>query len=355
VVESGDVAYLMGGSKPTAQLEAVADAFKLMHYTAVGVGPIDIRFGETYYKTFKDRGIPVVHVDVTEHDGVQPYLIKDIAGVKVGIVSFGAVPPDRKDDFDLLKRRYQVFAEARRNCDVLILLDQGSVATDDWLERNANRFGSPDIVVGGGTRILMQAPKQIGQTMVVPTSTQGMYVGRVDVEIVGTEKKMTYARVEMERTINDEPDVLAMVNAYMEQQRSAWGRSAAPAVVTAAEAFSSYQSCIPCHRSQYEQWKTTRHAAALRTLMDQNKAIPDCLPCHSEAFKRTARIAVNPDQLGGVECASCHSNVLPHGADFRKRGDTGAIRAQCPECHTKDRSPDFDPITAYEAVKHTGK
>jgi hypothetical protein len=272
--------------------------------------------------------------------------------VKVGIASFGAVSPEQRNNFELLKRRYQVFMEARKNCDIFILLDQGNVATDDWLQRNAKRFGSPDIVVGGGTRISLAEPRWVGQTMIVPTGTQGAFVGRVDVAIDGTEKKMTFSRTTIDQTVQDDPEVLKLVQDYMKQQSTAVHSGSVAVSSEPPRPYYAYQSCVSCHAAEYEQWKGTRHAKAVGTLLKQEKAVPDCLPCHSEMYKRMKRVVVSSDQLGGVECMSCHSNVLPHGADYKKKGDTGAIRAVCIECHTPERSPNFDPVAAYEAVRH---
>jgi 2',3'-cyclic-nucleotide 2'-phosphodiesterase (5'-nucleotidase family) len=132
IVESGDLAFAVNPSEPTAQLEAVVDCLKSMGYTAVGVGPVDLRLGEDYYKVLSKKGLPVVHIDQTKRDGVQSYILKKVGGVNVGIVSFGAVVPEKRDDFELMKERYRVFTNTRKSCSVLILLDQGNVATDEW-------------------------------------------------------------------------------------------------------------------------------------------------------------------------------------------------------------------------------
>jgi len=353
VVESGDLAVSMIPSSPTLQLEAVADSLKKMGYTAVGVGPMDIRFGENYYKVLKARGVPIVHADIVEHDGALPYLVKLIDGVKVGVVSFGGVPSERKNSFELIKQRYRAFMEARRSSDVLVLLDQANVATDDWLQRNGTRFGSPDVVIGGATRASVPGSKQVGQTMVVQTNTMGQYVGRIDIDITATERKMTCSRQLLDQSIADDPDVLKIVREYYSRGTASVSSGSLPGTYTGT--FHSYETCTGCHKPEYEQWKTTKHAMALRTLLEKGKAVADCLPCHSEQYKRTMRVVIREGQAGSVECESCHSNVIPHTVDYRRKGDTAAIRGTCPTCHTKERSPDFDPAAYYKRVEHTSK
>lgn len=352
VVESGNLAYSLNPSNPTVQLEPVADSLRLMDYTAVGVGMVDMRMGESYYSTLKQKGIPVVHVDMAPHAVAQPYVVKQIDGVRVGIVSFGAVVPQEANSFQLLKQRYKTLVEARAKSDILILLDQANVATDDWLQRNAGRFNGPDLVIGGTARAALSAPRQIDCAMVVPTSRQGTYVGRVDIEIDDTGKKMRFSRTLLDAAVQDNQDVLRIVKDYTLAQSKAFARTAASTYQPASEAFFSHASCKSCHSAEYEQWKGTRHASALSTLVKENKTIGECLPCHSESFKRTRTAQLTGAEVGGVECMSCHASVLPHGADFKKKGDTAAIRAQCAACHTKERSPNFNLDVAYEAVKH---
>jgi len=351
IVESGDLAFAVNPSQPTAQLEAVADSFKIMGVTAVGVGPIDLKMGEDYYKVLQKRGIPVVNVDRSSHVNEHPYIIKYFGGVKVGIVGFGAVSPELKNDSNLLNRRYEAYKKARNKSDILILLDQANIATDEWIKNSENLYGSPDIVVSGCIRISLDDAKIIGQTMIVPSSTQGTYVGRVDIDLTGNDRKIAYTRILIDPAIKMDKDVKKIVEDYTRSQN----------MLTNAEDFTSddevqpfyqYQSCIPCHKSQYEQWKTTRHAGALNTLEAKGKTIPDCLPCHSDMYKRMKRIAISADRIGGVECIACHSDVLPHNSDYKKKANASLIRKKCNECHTQERSSDFNMDKYYEKVRH---
>lgn len=352
IVESGDLAFGVNPTQPTAQLEAVANAFKYMNYAAVGVGPVDLRLNDKYYETLNKIGIPVVNVGLTEHDGAFPYIIKEINGVKVGIVSFGAVVPEQRNNFDLMKKRYQALSEAAKASDVLILLDQGNIASNEWLERNGERLGTPDIVIGGAVRMPLSEPQWVGKTMVVPTSSQGAYVGRIDIEINGDEKKLTYTRKAIDPAIEENPDVKQIVDDYIKSQKVSTRNGSSTSAVEAPQPYYPYQSCVSCHGAEFEQWKTTPHAKALGTLLTQEKAIPDCLPCHSDMYKRAKRVVVNADQIGGVECIACHEEVLPHGPDMNKKDDPAKIKSRCITCHTKERSPDFDLDKYYEAVRH---
>ncbi|MBI2842496.1 MAG: hypothetical protein HYX78_03770 [Armatimonadetes bacterium] len=210
IVESGDLAAPAVTPHTTTRLEAAAEALRLMGYTAIGVGPMDVLWKDEYYDILKQKGLQIVQIDTVDHAGALPYVIKEIGGLKVGVVSFGAVAPDRRESMDLLKLRYKLYAEVRGKCDVLILLDQANVATENWLERTGQRIGQPDVVVGGTPRIGLKDPKWVGSTMIVPTSTKGTHVGCVDIEVTGTDKKMTYSRTSLDPSIADDQEILKL-------------------------------------------------------------------------------------------------------------------------------------------------
>jgi hypothetical protein len=202
----------------------------------------------------------------------------------------------------------------------------------------------------------MPEAKWVAGTLVVPTSTSGNHVSRVDVVISGTAKQITCTRVEINDKLDEDQPVRQVVNSYNDRQRVALRQPTSnPAPIDPTQPFYSYQTCISCHRAEYDQWRLTKHAIALQTLDKQNKLIGDCLPCHSEMYVRTKSIVISSNEVGGVECMSCHENVLPHGADFRKKGEVQPIRDVCAHCHTKERSPSFDLTTWYGRVKHTSK
>jgi 2',3'-cyclic-nucleotide 2'-phosphodiesterase (5'-nucleotidase family) len=348
IVESGNLATRLSVGEPNAQLEAVADALKIIGYSVVGVGSADLNIGgDDYVRLLDKRGISVVHLGVGEINGAKPYLVKEVDGVKIGIVCFSAVNRDEKSDFDLYNRRNQALHDARQESDVLVLIDQADVVTDDWLLKNEEREYCPDVVIGSGSRAFLADAKQVGRTMVLPYVTRGTYVGRVDIQIDGINRKMTFSKTRIDASIVEDPDILAMARDYYDNQAKIIS-----AAKTTKGTYYSHETCKSCHAEQYEQWNTTAHAIALKTLESASKVTPECVSCHNERFRSTKTLAKADILLGGVECASCHANVLPHGADNKAKRDTAAIRTACQNCHTKDRSPNFDLATAYEKIKH---
>jgi hypothetical protein len=344
------------------------ELYRKIGYSAVGLGLAESRLGDELLNQAKANDIPVLQVDTESHDYEVPYLIKNVGGVKVGVVSFGCVPPGR-DEFDLLKKRFAAYSEARRKSDILVLLDQAMVATDEWLERNGKRFGAPDIVIGGTYQLYLAEPKMVGKTMICPTSVQGTSMGVVKIEVLpGQDPKLVYERAVMDDNITPDPNVTKYVEAYKEKQRQAVAQVTHPDVAGSngnkngavmsvvshqpSSAYNDSGKCKSCHSSQFISWQKDKHSKALQTLIKESKVIPECLQCHSEMYRETNRLELDANVPTGVECASCHASVLPHGADIRKKGPTQQDRDACLTCHTKERSPDFNLETYWEKAKH---
>ncbi len=153
-------------------------------------------------------------------------------------------------------------------------------------------------------------------------------------------------------------------------------------VKASAHKFVGVANCKLCHAddttgNQYEQWKKSKHAGALRTLSSPGAkeigaklGIPDpskdikCLRCHvtgAEAPKsRKARTYKESDAVG---CESCHgAGELYAKEEVFKQGKEAAMKLgliepteqNCLGCHNKE-SPtfkEFDFKKRFEEVKH---
>ncbi|MDO8586898.1 MAG: multiheme c-type cytochrome [Armatimonadota bacterium] len=339
---------------------------KSMQYCAVGVGRPDYNSLDRYIAAAKDAGVPVVNVGARDKDGVVPYLIKQVGGVRVGIISYGFAPPDQ-EGLELRKRRYTALKEVREKSDFLVLMDEGSVTDEDWIKRQAERWGAPDAIIGNrlGMSLLAQH-RVIGKTWVLPSTPQTKKIGLLEVRIEpGKDPQMNYSQGNLnEADVPEDPVVKKALDDYAaaEIQRAAaqsaavnqkLGSTAQPAVVTKSGSagtttsgvYYDSRTCAPCHKSQYESWAASKHASAVKTLVAKGRDMPACLNCHSERYRQTS--AYLPSDQGfklGVECASCHSRVLPHGPagpDKSIEGDKIDLNT-CRVCHDKEQSPDFE-------------
>lgn len=330
-------------------------------YDAVGLGMSDLAMGEAFYEKAAANKLTVLDASPVAKKQAVPYIIKDVGGVKVGIISFSAVPRDAAvDEFQLRKTRYETYKNVRSKCDVLVVLDQAGVTTDEWIERNASRLGSPDIVIPGTWRAV-GGEQVVGNTHVMPPNFQAKNLGVIDVEFTpGQPIRVTYNSVPLDDKFAEDQEVADSV------AKGILATNVQPQLASSAEAYvqPSEQSsvkpyyspllCKACHQKHYDDWIQTKHAVALKTLVDRKSTNPDCLPCHSELYRTTGRYVANQNQYAGVECATCHANALPHGLERKDM----AVRVKvdpklCLTCHTKERSPAYDEKTYLPKVAHT--
>lgn len=351
-MDSGNI----GDDGGMAKLKTVLPLMAKFGYTAIGMGLSEARVGAEFYAKAAESKLTVVDTSPTADKSTVPYLLKDVGGVKVGIMAFNSpVPGATVDDMEERKMRFIVLRELRPKCDVLILLDQAGVATREWLDRNGARMGAPDIVVRGmNTSSIPDAQEEvIARTHVMPPLIQGKHIGVVDLEVIpGQEPKVAFNKVELDPKYAEDEQVSLTVRTANAVWANATVQHATAAMSPQAIHY-SVMLCKACHQKQYAQWTQTKHAIALKTLVNKQSTTPDCLPCHSEDYRVKKQYFPDPADFAGVDCQTCHKTSLPHGME-RKNYQARAVvdRKLCLECHTPDRSPSYDDKTYFPKVVH---
>ena len=385
IVESGNIV-----NSPD-KLDIVTSIFSTIGYDAIGIGQSDLRVGEEYFKKTAEKKLAIVDVHTEKRGSSVPYIIKNVNGVKVGIISFGAMPDESKDvnEFALKKARFVAYKKAREASDILILLDQANVATKEWLESNAQRLGAPDIVIGGMQNMGLLQEEVVGKTRIMPTSLQGKMVGVVDVEVTpGQDLKMVVRKMPLEPSIEEDKETLMLVKkssvssegVHIITQSEAdliksspqnkdhtlvptsapapHPTAAAPVATNTDSGALPYYSphlCKTCHSKEFDDWKMTKHAMAVKTLVTEKKVQGECLLCHSEMFRSNKSVVIPSDGVAGVECATCHASAIPHGME--RHGTTNKTKVDpkmCLSCHNKEHSPNYDEKTYFPKVMHAG-
>lgn len=356
IVDSGNFATAAN------TLDIITSVMADMKYDAVGMGAADIRLGDEFVKTAKKNKLTVLDALSEDDKSTVPYVIKSISGVKVGIVSFNAIPTDSTvDQYQRRKAWYSAYKAARTGSDVLIVLDQSNTINKDWLERNGTRLGSPDVVIGGVIKSNIAEPEVIGTTRIVPTSVQAKEIGVVDFEVTpGQTPIFEKARRLALDTAFDEDKVVAKrvgdaILANVQKNQARVTLETSEVKTSPASTYYSPMLCKGCHLKQYEDWKQTKHAHAMKTLTDGKAINPECLSCHSEMYRKTMRTIASADGIGGVECATCHADSLPHGMERREaKVKTKVDPIMCETCHTHDRSPAYNEKIYFPKVAHSG-
>jgi hypothetical protein len=349
-VDSGNI------SDSPAKLDIIMSVMSELKYDAVGLGMTDLTMGPAFYEKAAANKLALLDASPLANKQTVPYVVKDIDGVRVGVISFSALPRDATiNEYDLRKARFVTYKEVRSKCDVLVVLDQGGVTTNDWIERNAPRLGAPDIVIPGQWRQVSEE-QVVGRTHIMPPHFQAKQLGVIDVEFApGQPLKVTMTTVPLDEKFAEDQQVAQRVG------QGVLATNVQPQPLTYVQStnrpdvrpYYSPLLCKACHQKQYEDWVQTKHAIALKTLVDNKNATPDCLPCHSELYRTVNRYILTQNQYAGVECATCHANTLPHGLERKDMAVHVKVDPKlCITCHTKDRSPTYDEKTYFPKVVH---
>jgi hypothetical protein len=347
-----------------SKLDVITTVYSRLNYDAIGLGVNDVRLKDTYYEQVEAKKLPILDAAPSAREFTKPYLIKNVGGVKVGVVSFGALS-GKDDSYQLKKSLYSAYRFVRDASDILVVLDSSGTVTSEWLETMGKRFGEPDIVIPSLNRASITKPEIIGKTHICPISLQGKYLGVVDVKLSdGRDPEFDIRQLPLDdKDYKEDEEIRKLVN---RERESAVASSAnliaknSSKVVTTlnlspAERKPYYppELCKTCHVEEYKQWVGSMHATALKTIVDANRTVPECLTCHSEMYRRLGQWVAKEDDIAGVECATCHLDSLPHGLErINVKQKTKVDPAMCLSCHTKDRSPDYNEKTYMPKITH---
>ncbi len=165
-------------------------------------------------------------------------------------------------------------------------------------------------------------------------------------------------QVSLDDAIADDPPTLVKVEAT---KAAIEERETAARVASATPLRGPYvgsNSCAGCHAEATAQWKTTAHAHAWQTLVDQRRQVDmECFSCHvTGAFH--AEGPQHPNQVGSLQdvgCEACHGPGHDHVRDPATAHMTvDPPVSTCMQCHDGDRDGGRFDYNAYRVkVVHT--
>ena len=353
IVDSG------GQSDSVEHIDLIADVLCQLKYDCLGVDLSDLELGEPFFKAMSARKIPILFAGPEPVASTVPYIVRNVDGVRVGVVSFGGVKPPGVNGhtYAVRKALYSAFKSAREESDLLIVLDQATTVARDWLARNARRLGSPDVWISRHAHYSYAQADVYGTTTIAGTVSEGKLVGVVDIEFTpGSAPKIACQLIALNDSIADDAAIVARVNQVLGKPNTETTAVAAqPTTQPPVERSPSPETCKSCHIKQYEDWASSAHARAFDRVAAKNRAKPECLTCHSERYRTTKDAPAAVAAKSGIGCATCHIGSLPHDVERRTVATRIKVDAKsCLECHTPEKSPDYDEKVYFPRVAHTG-
>ena len=358
-----------------------------MRYDASAIGTNELLFGSGWFReATKGLGIPYLSANVAER-GVPlapPSRILHAGGLRVAIVSIFEPPhgPGTPPQFeanaaalsisDPVSSLARAVSEVRDRADLVIVIGRLEPGTIRRVARAvpgidvilSNASGTSALIRASGTPETSSDQGFLGKTLVLYEDSRNYGLESVDllldagnrVASAGTTHYWLYENVP------DQPGIRAMLNRFYDRVGT---RDSAQASVRPLFANSPARMtglyvgatrCARCHRMEFDQWKTTRHATAYKTLLDAHRHYqPRCVVCHVVGFRtRNGYKLGDPEEpLANVQCEVCHGPGGAHAAEpVHTRMERTRPELTCLECHNPQHSDAFVYAEKILLVRH---
>lgn len=176
----------------------IIESFNMMGYDAVGIGDDDLNLGKEFLLGLsKKANFPFLSSNILDETSgkplFQPYLIKTINGLRIGI--FSLFSPDNfvnQSDFRRNGLAFQPHIESAQTMvkelqpktDLIILLSHLGYPKDIQLAQTVSGI---HLIAGSHTGINLVHPSVLKNTLIFQTAPRGMYVGRLDLTLYNNE------------------------------------------------------------------------------------------------------------------------------------------------------------------------
>ncbi|MFI5370236.1 MAG: multiheme c-type cytochrome [Candidatus Eisenbacteria bacterium] len=347
------------------------DIMKLLDIKAVGMSAAELRFGYAFLKAnVKRTSLPLTSANLmdvgTGKPALVPYVISKVGNVKVAFFSLMNDKEDLGPGRDSLKVQEPTkVAQAmvpdlrKKGATVVVLLSQlGKVESEDLV----TAVPGIDAVICGHNVPLIQKGRMIKNTVASYGGEQGQYMSRTILTLDKTGHVTTGDNESfiLSPEVGENADIAKLVKTFEdgmnEKLRKAEKEAAAKqgqAVQANADHYLGYELCARCHKSEYEQWRTTSHSIAWNTLVAvKQDASTECISCHVVGYKENGgyQTAADSPRLSGVQCESCHGMGTRH--ESYPKSPAKFAEAVCTKCHVSPQDPDWNFAVKLAKVVH---
>lgn len=233
LVDSGDIA--MGTAiSGVFQGKPMIEIMNREGYDAATIGNHDLDWGIAPLQNMIEQAkFPFVASNLLGSDGkqlpkIRPFIIKELPGVKVGIV--GIANPQTNhitskdevkdlkfiDPIESLNQTIPVMKE--QGADIIIVLSHAGLENDKKIASNVKGI---DLIVGGHSHHTLQKPIQVGKTLIVQTGYGGRNLGKVQLEWEPDKKQTISGNATLipivKNRINPDREVSLIIKKYQEK------------------------------------------------------------------------------------------------------------------------------------------
>jgi hypothetical protein len=375
VVDLGD---FFGNRVPTSQKSnsnVLVDYMRIAGYDVATIGEKEMNYGIGFLmEALHDGKFDVVSANF--YNGVdstllfEPYVIKKVGDIRVGLLGLMDDDPRRVGVFEQLDNAYATsYVEAARRylpelqgkCDITVALAHVGLGNARKLAEDVPGFDV--VLVGhGGDRTPMA--EKIGETILMKAGSKSSSVGTLLLSLNANKRIVAFngETLTLTKSGRKNPDVDKMVKTCEDREKErdrvlTSRRYRMPAIpqrpeVLAAEGYLGWQTCKICHSEIYDRWSEDPHAHAFSTLAEGDHwNDPKCLPCHVTGYEVAAKqdsTDVKPE-LWNVQCEACHGMGTKHRRDGTMKPVPESV---CLRCHTPEWSPQWNYKEALKKIDH---
>ncbi|MHC9543257.1 MAG: bifunctional UDP-sugar hydrolase/5'-nucleotidase [Vulcanimicrobiota bacterium] len=259
LLNAGDIAQGSFESE-LSQGKPIMDVINYLGFDAVELGNHDFAMGRAALQTMIGHiTAPILGANIQSIatsktiDGVQPSLIKEVSGVKVGIIGVDTPKvPEYVRPEELVGMKFpepekvvkeQIELLKRNGADIIVVLSHLGLAEDRDL---AKKVEGIDVIVGGHTHTALPEGEKVNNTIIAQAGCNNQYVGDLTLTIdTATKKIKTHRnRLVLVRADKIKPD--AAIEKMLEPYLKESARVGSEVVGKADGDFSySYQKITP--------------------------------------------------------------------------------------------------------------
>ena len=197
------------------RVDLLIQSYNKMEYDVVNVGEKDLMMGLKFLSEVSQRSkfqfISANLVDKKTGKGIfKPYVIKEIAGLKIGITGlldeqFTTILQEKDPELTILEpisTSKAITKSLRENCELIVVLSQLGESKDKKLGKENPQI---DLILGGGGEAKRAVTERANEVPIYRLEPRGGYLGRVDYSLVDTKKPIKFLisseRDEMEKRL----------------------------------------------------------------------------------------------------------------------------------------------------------
>ncbi|MFA5351132.1 MAG: hypothetical protein WC357_07370, partial [Candidatus Omnitrophota bacterium] len=188
-------------------------AMELMRYDAVGISGDEFNFGKDFFLKNARKSNPAFLSVNLDSDKVEPYIVKQVSGVKIGIIGLTNLAASQKSEglkITAPKAIGQLVSRLKNEgVEVVIVLSTLGIKEDSDLISEVKDI---DILFRGSNPIKEDVETKVGSTFIVHPSWQGRKLGKLTLEVKGGKLlNCKTEEIRLSDKIADDPDILAIL------------------------------------------------------------------------------------------------------------------------------------------------